>query len=339
MSAELVVHRAGPQLSLQDRGRPGWITQGLSRGGAMDRLALAEGEALLGHGPQAALEMGGMGGLFEATHPVRIALTGAPMRASVDGAPVAWNASHALPAGARLDIGPVTAGAYGYLHVGGGFDGPELLGARSAHLTAGLGARIEAGARLPLRPDRATATGTNRKLRADDRFRGGTLRIVPSLQTGFFPEDQRDRLGSEGFTRDNRANRMGVKVVPDGAGYGVEGGLSVVSEVISPGDIQITGDGAPFVLLAECQTTGGYPRLATVIPADLPRIAQAPAGARLAFRFVTLDQALEAEAAHRRALGELPRRVEALIRDPADVPDLLGHKLVSGFSDGEHHDH
>ncbi|EPX82020.1 biotin-dependent carboxyltransferase family protein [Salipiger mucosus] len=337
MSAALIVREAGPQLTLQDMGRPGWIAYGLSRGGAMDRLALAEGAALLGQPLGTALEMGGLGGAFEATEAMRVALTGAPMRASIDGTPVEWHAAHLLPAGAVLEIGPVTAGAWGYLSLGGGFDEPEVLGAQSAHLTANLGARIVAGARLAVGPDRGGETG--RRIRAEDRFSGGTLRVVESLQTHLFPEEQRARFGQEGFTRDQRANRMGVKVVPDGAGYGVEGGLSVVSEVISPGDIQITGDGAPFVLMAECQTTGGYPRLATVIPADLPRVAQAPAGAKLGFRFVTLEEALEAEAARRRALKELPRRVEALVRDPADVPDLLSHKLVSGFSSGEHHDH
>ncbi|MCR8549829.1 biotin-dependent carboxyltransferase family protein [Salipiger sp. P9] len=337
MSRALIVHRAGPALTLQDAGRPGWITYGLSRGGAMDRLALAEGEALLGRRGAVALEMGGMGGQFEATEEMRIALTGAPMRATLDGAPLLWHASHLLPKGARLEIGPATSGAYGYLHVGGGFAEPEILHAQSAHLTANLGAPVAAGTRLAVAPDRGGETG--RKLAAENRFAGGTLRVVESLQTAFFPPEQRARFGREGFTRDNRANRMGVKVVPDGAGYGVEGGLSVVSEVISPGDIQITGDGAPFVLLAECQTTGGYPRLGTVIPADLPRIAQAPAGARLSFRFVSLPEALAAEAAYRRQIAELPRKVVPVVRDPADVPDLLSHKLVSGFSSGDHHDH
>ena len=178
-----------------------------------------------------------------------------------------------------------------------------------------------------------------RKLTVEDRFSGGELRVVPSLQTSLFPEEQRVRFGQTAFSRDLRANRMGVKVVPDGPGFGVEGGLSVVSEVICPGDIQITGDGAPFVLLAECQTTGGYPRLATVIPSDLPRIAQAASGAPLRFRFVTLEEAMEAEARYRRMLTELPRRIQPVIRHPADVPDLLSHKLVSGFSNGDHHDH
>lgn len=334
---ELIVHRAGPAVTVQDGGRPGWIAYGLSRGGAMDRMALAEAAALLGQGESAALEMGGMGGRFEAGCDLRIALTGAPMRASIDGAPVVWHACHALPKGAVLEIGPLQAGAYGYLSVGGGLAPDEILGAVSAHLTAGLGRAIEAGDRIRVGADRGSAVA--RKLAVEARFSGGALRVVESLQTRLFPEDQRALLETTRFTRDARANRMGAKVVPEGEPFGVEGGLSVVSEIITPGDIQVTGDGAPFVLLAECQTTGGYPRLATVIPADLPRIAQAPAGAELRFRFVSMDEALAAEAAHRAALKEMPRLVEPLVRHPGDVPDLLGYKLVSGFSNGEHHDH
>ncbi|MGR3377115.1 5-oxoprolinase subunit C family protein [Salipiger abyssi] len=337
MSRALIVHRAGPAMTLQDMGRPGWIAYGLSRGGAMDRLALEEGAALLGSRPGVALEMAGVGGLFEASEDMRIALTGAPMRATLDGQPLLWQASHLLPAGARLEIGPALSGAYGYLHVGGGFAEKEILGAQSAHLTAGLGAPVRAGARLAVGPDKGGETG--RKLAVAERFSGGVLRVVESLQTGLFPEEQRRRFGEEAFVRDMRANRMGVKLIPEGAGYGVEGGLSVVSEVIAPGDIQVTGDGAPFVLMADCQTTGGYPRLATVIPADLPRVAQAPAGSRLSFRWISLDAALEAEAAYRKEIAELPRRIAPLIRDPADVPDLLSLKLVSGFSSGDHHDH
>ncbi|MCA0998426.1 biotin-dependent carboxyltransferase family protein [Alloyangia pacifica] len=337
MSRELIVHRAGPAVTVQDGGRPGWIAFGLSRGGAMDRLALAEGAALLGQSETAALEMGGVGGRFEAGCDLRIALTGGAMRASIDGAPVVWNAAHALPKGAVLEIGPVQSGAYGYLSLGGGLEPEELLGARSAHLTVGLGRAVAAGDRLPVGADSGGPVAC--KLAVDDRFSGGALRVVESLQTRLFPEEQRRRLGETTFTRDSRANRMGVKLVPDGAPFGVDGGLSVVSEIITPGDIQMTGDGAPFVLMAECQTTGGYPRLATVIPADLPRVAQAPAGAELRFSFVSMDEALAAESAYRAALRELPRRIEPLVRDPADVADLLSHKLVSGFSNGEYHDH
>src|SRR6056297_2328886 len=134
MSRALIVHQAGPGVTVQDSGRPGYLAYGLSRGGAVDRLALYEGAALLGQDPGcASLEMAATGGRFEAGAPLRVALTGARMRARIDGAAVAWNASHRLEAGAVLEIGPAEAGLHGYLHVGGGIDTPPILGARAAH--------------------------------------------------------------------------------------------------------------------------------------------------------------------------------------------------------------
>ncbi|MEL6800841.1 MAG: urea amidolyase, partial [Pseudomonadota bacterium] len=141
MTRALVVKQAGPGALVQDLGRPGFLTFGLSRGGAADRQALFEAAALLGQDPEcAALEMAAMGGQFEATEDLRIALTGAPMRATLDGARLAWNASHLMPAGATLAIGPAERGVYGYLSLGGGLATDMQLGARGAHLAGGLGA-------------------------------------------------------------------------------------------------------------------------------------------------------------------------------------------------------
>ena len=333
MTARLIVHQAGPGITVQDRGRPGYLALGLSRGGAADTLALAEGAALLRQSPDcAALEMAGMGGTFEVSEDTRIALTGAPMQAAIDGEGIAWNASHLLPAGARLTIGAARAGVYGYLHLGGGIATPELLGARSAHLAAGLGARIAAGDDLPLGTDKGGDTGLT--LPADDRFSGGTIRVVPSLQTGLFPDDEIARFEASAFHRDNRGNRMGVRVVPDGEGFAPEGGLSVLSEVIVPGDIQITGDGTPFVLLAECQTTGGYPRIGAVLPCDLPRVAQAAAGTGLRFRFVSPEDGLAALRRDAEARKALAKTARPLLRDPATIRDLLSYQLISGVTAG-----
>lgn len=334
MTRALIVHQAGPGLSLQDSGRPGYLVYGLSRGGAADTLALAEGAALLGQSPDlAALEMTGMGGTFEAGQDMRIALTGAPMQAAIDGAPAAWNASHLLHAGEKLTIGAARSGVYGYLHVGGGFDGPVTLGSRSAHLASGLGSRVQGGASLPVGPDKGGDTGMT--LPGDDRFSGGTVRVVPSLQTHLFPDSEIARFEATTFTRDNRGNRMGVRVVPEGDGFAPEGGLSVLSEIIVPGDIQITGDGTPFVLLAECQTTGGYPRIGAVLPCDLPRVAQAASGSTLRFRFVSPEdglQALRRAAGHRKGLA---RAAYPLVRDPHRIRDLLSYQLISGVTAGD----
>ncbi len=329
MTGTVTIRKAGPGLSLQDMGRPSYLVHGVSRGGAADPLALVEGAALLSQSPDAAaLEMAGMGGEFTADRDLRIALTGADMRATMDGAPLVWNASHPWPVGAVLSIGAARCGTYGYLHVGGGFDTPKRLGSRSAHLGAGLGTLLGDGETLPVGTDAGKTTG--QVLTPDPRFDGGALRVLPSLQTDFFPTYVLERFEATEFHRDIRGNRMGARMNSDGPGFLTDGGLSVLSEVIVPGDIQVTGDGTPFVLLAECQTTGGYPRIGTVLPCDLPKVAQAQPGAALRFHFVTLEQAIEAETRAHDAVKGLRSKVRPLVRDPRDMPDLLSYQLISG---------
>ena len=331
----LTLHRASPGVTVQDAGRPGYLAQGLSRGGAADMLALAEGAALLGQpATLAALELAGAALSLSADAPARIALTGAPMRASLDGAALTWHASHALPAGAVLDLQP-GQGGYSYLHLGGGIATPERLGARAAHLAAGLGAMLQAGQRLPTGPDGGTRTGL--ALDPLPRFDGGTLRIVATPQTGLFPPDMLARFTATRFARDARANRMGQRLSALDAdpGLTLDAGLHILSQPIVPGDIQITGDGAPFVLLAEAQTTGGYPRIGTVLPCDLPRLVQAPPGAALRFRFLPLDEARAVERAEASRRAALPKTLRPLIRDPHDIADLLSYHLVSGATRGD----
>lgn len=335
MSGALIVHHVGPGVSVQDPGRPGFLVQGLSRGGAADRLALAEGAALLGQSfAAAALEMAGYGGTFEAAGDMRIALTGAPMTATIDGEAVVWNASHALYAGQRISIGAVQSGMFGYLHVGGGVATKAILGSRSRHLAAGIGAQIAPGDRLAIgndpAPERAGLRITPRA-----RFSGGIVRIVQSPQTALFPPVDRTRFEQTVFTRTPHGNRQGVQLAMDAAPFQAEGQLSIISQTIVPGDIQMTGDGTPFVLLPECQTTGGYPRIGTVIPADLPIVAQAGIGAPLQFRFLTLAQALETWRTDDQLVADLRRGVEPLIRDPKDIRDLLGYQLIGGMVDAK----
>lgn len=334
MIAALKVEQAGPAVLVQDLGRPGYLSDGLSQGGAADRLAMYEGAALLGQGGGcAALEMGGFGGVFKATAPLRFALTGAPMQAAIDGKPVIWNASYALGTGQRLSIGAPRKGVYGYLHLGGGLDTAVMLDSRATHLGAGLGRPLVGGDVLPLGADPELAQ-TGYVMQSDDRCLGGIVRIVQSAQTVQFARAELERFQNTQFTRDPRGNRQGVRLASDGAPFFVEAGLKILSEVIVPGDIQITGDGAPYVLLAECQTTGGYPRIGTVIPEDLPRVVQASPGTMLQFKLVGLEQALEIHRAGRKDTAALARGLRPLIRDPRDIADLLSYQLISGATAG-----
>ncbi|MDQ2090276.1 5-oxoprolinase subunit C family protein [Marimonas arenosa] len=333
--SRLTIHRAGPAMSVQDLGRTGTLRLGLSRGGAADRLALREAAALLGHREvQAAVEMPGMGGRFSVDAPTRIALTGAPMRAMLDGAPLIWNATYLLSPGAMLEIGPATTGVYGYLSLAGGLATPEILGSRSAHLNAGLGRLLESGDVLPFATD-PDPDAPAMRIEPDDRFSGGTVRIVPGPQTSLYSTAMCERFAATEFRRSTHGNRQGVRLDFDGDPFQAEGQLGIVSDVIVPGDIQMTGDGIPFVLLPECQTIGGYPRIGAVIPADLPKVAQAAPGAPLRFQLLSFEESDRLLIGEAHLLRELHKRAEPLRRNPHDIADLLGYQLISGATAGD----
>ena len=335
MTGAVTIARAVPGMTVQDLGRPGYTAFGISRGGAMDRLALVEAAALLGlPGAVAAIEMAGAGGDFTVSEPTRFALTGAPMRATVEGAPLRWHASHVLLPGQRLAIGGATAGNYGYLTFAGGIATPERLGSRATHLTAGLGQPLKAGDALALLPDPKRAL-TGRILAPEDRFAGGTLRLMPGPQTALFSEETFVRFCATGFSRNPQSNRQGIKLDGGEAPFAPEATRGLASDFIVPGDVQMTGDGTPFVLMAECQTTGGYPRIGSVVPADLPRVAQAPVGAVLRFAPVSLEDAERSHRPEAEILRALRGAVRPLVRDPHDIADLLAYQLISGVTPGD----
>ncbi|TKD23039.1 urea amidolyase [Rhodobacter capsulatus] len=336
MTGYLEVISAGPGISVQDLGRPGFTALGLSTGGAADRRALWEAAALLGQArPQAALELPLTGGRFRVTAPTRLALTGAPMQASRDGKPLIWNASHGLAPGELLDLRPGDSGVYGYLSLAGGLLTVETLGARATLAAAGLGTVVETGMRLPFGTDPAPATPPQR-LPADDRFGGGALRVIEGPQTALFDAETRARAFATAFQA-GPASRQGLALTHKGAPFGTAT-AGLLSDFIGPGDIQMTGAGQPVVLLADCQTIGGYPRLGTVIPTDLSRAAQARPGTALRLVPIPLDAAEIAAPPEPLWLAQIRRQLRPLTRDPRDIADLLSYQLISGMIRGDEED-
>ncbi|MFV0359937.1 biotin-dependent carboxyltransferase family protein [Tropicimonas sp.] len=334
MSRALVVRSTGPGVSVQDMGRGGFLSAGLSRGGAADPVALAEGAALLSQpAALAALEIAGVAVEVEPTAPLWIALTGAEMRARAGDRHLIWNACHPLLPGEIVHLTPVAAGTYSYLHPGGGIDTPLLVGARGAHLAAGLGAMVTSGAWLPVGVDPHPARQALR-LPPDSRFDGGTIRLLRGPQSRLFSQSTRVRFVATRFFRSVRGNRQGVQLDFSGEGFSPATGLQLLSEVVVPGDVQITGDGTPYVLGPECQTIGGYPRIGTVIPQDLPRVLQAAPGAGLRFEFVSMEDALAGRVTAEAMVRALQRKLHPLIRDPKQIADLLSYDLISGVTTG-----
>lgn len=330
----LSIIRADGILTVQDMGRPGHLAQGLSRGGAMDRRALLEAAALLGaRAPLAAIEMAGAGGRFSVDAPTRIALTGAPMSATLDGEALRWNATHLVQPGQLLQIGGARAGVYGYLTPAGGIATEPWLESRATHLSIGIGTTLAAGDALPCGDDPAPERPAH-GLAPDSRFEGGTIRVIDGPHTALFDADVLEAFYATAFTRGPRGNRQGVQLAAE-ARFTTDLARGLASDLIGPGDVQMTGDGVPYVLMAECQTVGGYPRIGTVHPADLPIVAQAAPGAILRPRRMPFDEALAAVRSEEAELRDLAGRCAPLVRDPATIHDLLSYQLVSGATAGD----
>ena len=332
MSGALIIDRAGPAMTIQDLGRPGLLYMGVPRGGAADRLALCENAALLGQSPNCAVvEMAGYGGTFRATCDVAVALTGAIMRADIDGQPVKWNAAHQMHSGQILTIGSATQGVYGYLGVKGGFQTPVVLGSRAAQLTCQIGGLLQSGDTLEV----VTFSSFNAcKLDISARFGGAEVRYIAGPQTDLFSPETQKSFQETTFTRDAAANRQGVKFDSGGAQFATDGQLALLSDAITVGDIQLTGDGVPYVLMPECQTIGGYPRIGTVIPQDMPIVAQSVVGDKVRFRQITLKDAVASYESELDRTRSLSARVTPLVRDPAKMTDLLSYQLISGMVTG-----
>ena len=335
MIAALQILRAGPQMTVQDLGRPALTAQGLATGGAADRTALAEAAALLSLGQfPAAIEMAGMGGDFAVTLPTRIALTGAPMRAKVDAKEIGWNQTHLILPGQRLSIGGALSGVYGYLTTAGGIATEPVLGSRSTHLVGNIGQILATGDGLILGPDR-TPTAPPVRITPDPRFTGGTVRMMPGPQTGLFEEAELVRFLAAEFVRGAASNRQGVRLEHEGAPFQAGEAAGLASDFIAVGDVQMTGDGLPYVLLSECQTMGGYPRIGTVVGADLSRIAQLPLGGRIRFTLISVEEADRLYRSPAQMITEAKTRVAPLVRDPSEISDLLGYQLSGGVTSGQ----
>ncbi len=321
--------------TIQDLRRPGLQRQGVSEGGALDPRALFEGAALLGQAPElAALEMTLVGGTFKAVDgPVRVALTGASLAAHVDGIPVPWRTAFTLEPGQTLRLGKVETGLYGYLHLAGGIDVPEVLGSRSTHLRAGFGGlegrAIRAGDRLVA--GAAATDPTVKELARPAAPTPSTIRVLWGVHAEEFDPAERERFLATTFRLSATRDRMGARLEGAEAPFTPARGLTLISDAVVAGDVQVPGDGQPLVLLADRQPTGGYPRLATVITADLPAFAQLPSGHAIRFGLVQPEAAVAALRHLRDVLTALPDQV----RTRRTRDNLLAFNLIDGVFAGE----
>jgi biotin-dependent carboxylase-like uncharacterized protein len=331
---DLVVKSCGPMTSLQDRGRLGYQGFGVSPSGAMDRRALAMANALVGNAPEtAAIEFVNLGGAFTSEGgDLHLALVGAGCSCSIDGTPVAPQTSMTLKEGQVLEVGHPRTGTFAYLAAAGGFAVEPELGSLSFHLRSRLGglkgATLKAGDRLPGRPEAQDREPM--QLAADVFEESGPIRVMLGPQDDYFtPETIRTFLESE-FTISQQADRMGFQLT--GPRLEHAKGFNIVSDGIVDGHIQVPGSGQPIVLMRDRQTAGGYPKIATVISADLARFAQMRPGSTVRFRAVERHEALAAARRLKDWMAALPSSLTP-VRFTLTTEHLLSRNLIGGTVD------
>jgi biotin-dependent carboxylase-like uncharacterized protein len=279
----LTVLAAGPQTTVQDRGRPGWASIGVTRSGAADRAAAGLANRLVGNDPSAAVLEATAGGLgVRAERTLLVAVTGAPAPVTVDGRPAPFDAPLTLRPGQVLVLGMPPVGLRTYLAVRGGVDVPPVLGSRSTDTLSGLGpARLAAGDRLPV--------GT---LAAEEPFvdvapvgapsSRPVLGILPGPRRDWLTPDAWTALTGEEWTVSPDSDRVGLRL--SGPVLELASTEELPSEGLVPGAVQVPPDGAPVLFLADHPVTGGYPVLAVVRSSDLPAAAQLRPGDVVRFR-------------------------------------------------------
>jgi biotin-dependent carboxylase-like uncharacterized protein len=343
MNAALRVLSPGLLTTLQDLGRPGYAHLGIPVGGALDPVSLRAANVLVGNAPDsAAIEVAYVGPTFVIdAQSVRMSFVGAEAMIEVFsgmdascGWPVESMRSIRLQQGEVVRIGALSRGAVLYVAVEGGFEVEPVLGSASTYVRGGFGgwhgrALVE-GDRLPLRRESASDSGDCR-LDGMDLSVPARLRAIDGPQIDHFSNEEIAAFFASEYTV-FAGDRMGMRL--RGRRLNHSRGFDITSDGIAPGSIQISGSGQPIVLLADRQTTGGYPKIATVISADLPALGRIPIGARIGFERITIDAA---ENLRRQLFVEIDGIGARLVPLPGGIteraPNLLQCNLISGVVD------
>jgi len=292
------ITEAGLRSTIQDRGRLGHLRSGLPPAGAADPFALAAANALVGNAEDAAgIEIVGTVFRFTCDDSRVVAVAGRDVSLGTRSRLPAWS-SVFVRAGQTVTVYSGERTRFAYLAVSGGIATDPVLGSRSSYLPAGLGAALRAGDALPLGHPDAGAQDAARRIEPmayDER-----VRAMAGPHDDRFEKDVSARFFGEAFVVQPASDRQGVRL--GGVPIAPRAGELLSCGVVA-GAVQVPRGGAPIVLLADHGTTGGYPVIATVIAADIGKVAQRLPGESLRFDRVERDEALDALRSERLALS------------------------------------
>ncbi len=291
----LVVIRPGMLSTVQDLGRWGSQDRGVPVAGPMDAYSHRLANRLAGNDDAAAaIEVTLVGPELEADEEALCAIAGAEFEVTVNGMPVERPRPFVVPARGRVRFGRRCAGARATLAVRGGFDLPASFGSRATSLISRIGPfggrALLAGDVLPVGRQGGRASTAGRALELPSG--GARLRIIRGPQDAMFTRSAFDRLLTSRFIVSAQSNRMGYRL--EGAALRSSGAAEKLSDATPNGSLQVPSSGQPILLMADRQTTGGYPRIGTVITADLAIAGQLAPGDWIAFADCTRAEAMDA---------------------------------------------
>ncbi|MBO6563055.1 MAG: biotin-dependent carboxyltransferase [Nisaea sp.] len=330
------VIQAGFAPTLQDFGRPAFQNRGVPVSGALDPVSLRIGNALVGNdGGTAAIEFRLVGPTLEVTaESIRVALTGTRAELIVEASERVTLPSYQsvmLRRGQRLSLAPVSDSGVAYLCVEGGFDLPAVFDSLSTYGRSRIGGyhgrALKDGDELPLRLSAVEERGELRLERPVYLDETGPMRVVLGPQRDYFSDASTAAFFDAEYTISREADRMGMRL--EGPALEHTRGYNITSDGIVTGAIQVPGNGMPIILLADHQTTGGYPKIGTVISADIPRLGRMKPGDRLSFTEIDVEGAEDARRAQEKAIRKL---LDALTPAAAwlDEAALYRENLISG---------
>lgn len=344
MSGHLLVVAPGLHSTVQDLGRFGYQAYGVPVAGALDPVGLRLANAVAGNAEGRGEGRGALEFLYSGPT-LEVAAAAVRLAASAAEIEILSDPPHRIPSwqsvrlerGARFRFGALRGSVCGYLAVEGGFAIAPVLGSQSTYVRGRIGGLegrpLREGDRLALELDNPGERGEVCLADPPDLAPPARLRVVFGPQGDSFTQSALDAFLNQPFTVSPEADRMGLRL--SGPRLDHAHGFNIVSDGIVTGAIQVPGSGRPIVLLADHQTTGGYPKIATVISADLPAAGRLKPGDEIGFAAVSVAEAQEAR---RNLEAEIGRRLRGLV--PAQTPAVLnqaalyGCNLVSGVVDG-----
>jgi antagonist of KipI len=306
--SHLLVVKPGLLTTIQDRGRWGLQARGVPVAGPMDPCSHRLANALAGNDVDAAtLEVTLIGPELEFDDERVIAVAGAEFELTVDGRNVPANAAFVVASGSCLRFGRRLRGARAYVALSGGVGVAPTLGSRATHVISAMGGLdgrpLKAGDRVPLGdPMRARNTMSAQPRSPLFALPEGRarIRVLAGPQQDYFAPDALDVLQSAPYTISNTSDRMGFRL--EGPALTHARGADIISDATPLGVLQVPASGLPILLMADRQTTGGYPKIATVISADISVAGQLAPGDAISFSVCSPREALAALIAQERAL-------------------------------------